>query len=266
MPGITLDESGKYASGWTFGWGIAHEIGHEINQGQYAIAEITNNYFSQLSASKNSNASARWNWDELYEKVTSGTLGPSPSDAVQLGMYWQLHLAYDNAYSFTTYADYADQFNNLFFARVDAYARNNAIAPAPGGVALSPTGADADNALMRLSCASAQKNLLAFFEAWGMTPDETTRAYVAQFAEEMRPIQYMSDDARVYQIEGGSSVAGGVKVEAALSREENSSEVKIALSGAADDEGMLGYEIKRNGVMVGFADADDADSSTSSPR
>lgn len=217
MPGITLDENGKYASGWTFGWGIAHEIGHEINQGQYAITEITNNYFSQLSASKDSNASARWNWDELYEKVTSGTLGPSPSGAVQLGMYWQLHLAYDNA-------------------------------------------------LMRLSCASAQKNLLAFFEAWGMTPDETTRAYAAQFAEETRPVQYMSDDACVHQIEGGSSVAGGVKVEAALSREENSSEVKIALSGAADDEGMLGYEIKRNGVMVGFADADDADSSTSSPR
>ena len=99
-----------------------------------------------------------------------------------------------------------------------------------------------------------------------MTPDETTRAYAAQSAEETRPIQYMSDDARVHQIEGGSSVAGGVKVEAALSREENSSEVKIALSGAADDEGMLGYEIKRNGVVVGFADADDADSSTSSPR
>lgn len=31
-----------------FGWGIAHEIGHDINQGTYAIAEITNNYFAQL--------------------------------------------------------------------------------------------------------------------------------------------------------------------------------------------------------------------------
>ncbi len=132
-------QSGKYASD-DVRLGHRARIGHEINQGEYAIAEITNNYFSQLSASKDSNASARWNWDELYEKVTSGTLGPSPSGAVQLGMYWQLHLAYDNAYSFTTYADYADQFNNLFFARVDAYARNNAIAPAPGGVALSPTG------------------------------------------------------------------------------------------------------------------------------
>ncbi len=259
MPGITLDENGKYVEGWTFGWGIAHEIGHEINQGQYAIAEITNNYFSQLSASKDSNASARWDWSDLYEKVTSGTQGPSSNGAVQLGMYWQLHLAYDNAYNFTTYDDYADQFDNLFFARVDAYARNNAIAPAPGGVALSLSGADVDNALMRLSCASAQKNLLAFFEAWGMTPDEATRAYAAQFAEEARPVQYMSDDARVYQIEGGSSVADKVSVEAALTREDNSSEVKIALSGAANNDGMLGYEIKRNGAVVGFVNADAAE-------
>ncbi len=34
----------------------------------------------------------------------------------------------------------------------------------------------------------------------------------------------------MYQIEGGSSVAGGVKVEAALSREENSSEVTISFN------------------------------------
>ena len=32
----------------SFGWGIAHEIGHDINQSSYAIAEITNNYFAQL--------------------------------------------------------------------------------------------------------------------------------------------------------------------------------------------------------------------------
>ncbi len=43
---VELDENGKYVSGSLFGWGIAHEIGHNINQGAYAIAEITNNYLS----------------------------------------------------------------------------------------------------------------------------------------------------------------------------------------------------------------------------
>lgn len=40
--------------------GIAHEIGHNINQGSYAIAEITNNYFS-LSQNRDSNDTTRFN-------------------------------------------------------------------------------------------------------------------------------------------------------------------------------------------------------------
>ena len=47
---IAADENGKYESGHLFGWGIAHEIGHNINQGAYAVAEITNNYFHCLPA------------------------------------------------------------------------------------------------------------------------------------------------------------------------------------------------------------------------
>ncbi|MFR3493781.1 MAG: M60 family metallopeptidase [Blautia sp.] len=39
-------------SGRYFGWGIAHEIGHNINQSAYAYAEVTNNYFAVLAAGK----------------------------------------------------------------------------------------------------------------------------------------------------------------------------------------------------------------------
>lgn len=86
----------------------------------------------------------------------------------QLGMYWQLHLAYDRGYNYKTYADYTQQLDNLFFARVDTYARNAAKAPAPGNIALTLAG-DRDQVLMRLSCAAAKKNILTFFERWGMT-------------------------------------------------------------------------------------------------
>ena len=54
-------ENGKYLSGSLFGWGIAHEIGHNINQGSYAIAEITNNYFSLLSQNRDSNDTTNLN-------------------------------------------------------------------------------------------------------------------------------------------------------------------------------------------------------------
>ena len=41
---------------------------------------------------------------------------------------------------------------------------------------------------MRLACAAAEKDLLEFFERWGMTPNEGTRAYAQQFAPETRAI------------------------------------------------------------------------------
>ncbi|RAZ61809.1 hypothetical protein DK853_44885, partial [Klebsiella oxytoca] len=67
----------------------------------------------------------------------------------QLGMYWQLHLAYDRGYNYKTYENYEEQLAGLFFARVDTYARDSSKAPAPGGVKLTLAG-DRDQDLMRL--------------------------------------------------------------------------------------------------------------------
>jgi len=201
---IVSDEKGSYVSGNYFGWGIAHEIGHCINQGSYAVAEITNNYFAQLAQAKDTNKGMRFDYNNIYAKVTSGTKGNSSNGATQLGMYWQLHLAYDKGYNYKTYPDYTEQLKNLFYARVDTYARNTKAAPAPGGVSLT-LGSSTDQNLMRLSCAAAEKNILEFFERWGKTPDETTIAYAEQFEKESRAICYVSDDSRVYALNGSGS-------------------------------------------------------------
>ena len=74
-----------------FGWGIAHEIGHDINQGTYAVAEVTNNYFAQLLTGKE-----RYTYENVYKKVTSGTVGRASNVFTQLALYWQLHMAFDN--------------------------------------------------------------------------------------------------------------------------------------------------------------------------
>ena len=55
----------------------------------------------------------------------------------QLGLYWQLHLAYDKGYEYEIYSNYDELFASRFYARVDTYARNTAQAPAPGGVQLA---------------------------------------------------------------------------------------------------------------------------------
>ncbi len=241
---VISSENGKYTSGRYFGWGIAHEIGHTINQSAYAHAEVTNNYFAVLAQAKDSNDSVRFQYPNVFKKVTSGTKGYADNVFTQLGMYWQLHLAYDRAYNFKTYDTYQEMTDHLFFARVDSYARNTAAAPAPGGIALT-LASDRDQNLMRLASAAAERNLSEFFERWGMTPDETTAAYLGQFAPEERAIYYVNDEARVFEMEQGSStaIAGKNVVEAKASA--SGSEVTVTMNISADDAALQGYEIVR---------------------
>ncbi len=241
-------DTGKY-----FGWGIAHEIGHCINQGAYAVAEVTNNYFAVLAQAKDSNDSVRFQYDEVYKKVTSNTSGPASNVFTQLGMYWQLHLAYDKGYNYKTYEDPAEQLANLFFARVDSYARTPSKAPAPKGIALTLSG-DSDQQLMRLACAAAQKDILKFFERWGKTPDQATRDYAGQFEPEDRAIYYTNDDARVYQLENSTGNTANTSAVTVVSQPEGtlkSASVTMELTCDLSPEDLLGYEIVRRTTSNG---------------
>lgn len=253
---VEKDANGKKISGQYFGWGVAHEIGHNINQGSYAIAEITNNYFSILAQADDTNNGVRFKYEDVYKKVTSNTVGRSESVFTQLGMYWQLHLAYDRGYNYKTYADYDEIFDNLFFARVDSYARDTASAPAPNGVALK-LGENAEQNIMRLSSAAAQRDLSDFFVRWGMVIDEDTREYMQQFEKETRAIYYVNDEARAYEIEHGT--AGAItnqNVAIATVKSNNRSSVTLSLSHdktAVNSDAILGYEIVRCTIEQGKA-------------
>ncbi len=251
---VQADANGKYISGSYFGWGISHEIGHNINQGSYAIAEVTNNYFAQLTKSEDSNSTVRFSYDKVYQKVTSNTLG-RPSDVfIHLAMYWQLHLAYDRDYNYKTYDTYEQQQANLFYARVDSYSRNPA--QAKGNLKLN---GGSDQNIMRLACAAAEKDLTEFFMRWGLVPDAETLSYAKQFDKEERALYYLTDDARVYEMEHGT--AGSIKGRDVISSGSTAqvssrvpNEVTITIQDTANPDVVLGYEIARyqyeNGVPV----------------
>ncbi|MDE5853495.1 MAG: M60 family metallopeptidase, partial [Ruminococcus sp.] len=263
---VVADDYGKYVSGNYFGWGVAHEIGHCINQGSYAVAEITNNYFAQLAQAKDTNTGMRFQYNNIYNKVTSGTKGNCSNIATQLGMYWQLHLAYDKGLNYKTYSDYEEQLKSLFYARVDTYSRNAAAAPAPNGIALTLDG-DSDQKLMRLACAAAEKNILEFFERWGKTPDSKTIEYAEQFEKETRAIFYANDDSRIYALNGKGSVLGTdgsvsavEDVAVKIGKSANQVELKFTSANIPEND-ILGYEVIRctisggkiEEIPVGFA-------------
>ncbi|MDE6781902.1 MAG: M60 family metallopeptidase [Ruminococcus sp.] len=257
--GVKSDQYGRYVSGSYFGWGIAHEIGHNLNDASYTVAEITNNYFSLLSQSQDKNEGSRLNYNNIYKKVTSNTRGQA-DQGTQLGMYWQLHLAYDKDFNYKTYDTNEEILENLFYARMDTYSRNPAKAPQPYGTALTLSGGT-DQQLMRLACAAAEKDVLEFFERWGKTPDKTTLTYASQFPKETRAIMYANEDSRVYAMEGESwlvnddgtptAVINDVKVNVGTGAKANKVNISIDVSDEMYADDILGYEIVRCTISGG---------------
>ena len=250
---VEADENGKKISGQLTGWGIAHEIGHVINNKNYVKAEITNNVFATLSTQDYN----RSDYNKVYDAVVKGVTGQTLDPATALAMYLQLHMFYDKYYDFKTYESAEDRLENLFFARMDSYSRDPS--SAPGETALTLTDYPIDN-LIRLASAAAQKDLTDFFEAWGFAPTEDTRIYTSQFDKETKKIQYINPNAWEYRLEGGASMPTGTTVSANITTDHpgniiNDNEVTISLNNTGGDA-MLGYEITRNGKTVAFVTAD----------
>ena len=274
---LQADENGAYLSGDLFGWGIGHEIGHDINQSSYAIAEVTNNYFAQLATYGTSGV--RFGYNAVYDKVTSGTIGRASDVFLQLAMYWQLRLAYDNYYPYKTFDTQQEVFENLFFARVDTYSRTPSKAPAPGGVALKLNGGSEQN-IIRLASAAAQKDLSEFFLRWGLVANEETTAYVSQFEPETRAIYYVNDSVQSYRIQNpnGESLKGQSVISAAdVTRTQGNgtnglaqNQVSLTIAPQTASSSLLGYEINRisisggkeNNETVGFVLADENGAAT----
>lgn len=253
---ITINENGKKTGGNYSGWGIAHEIGHCINAAAYQRVEVTNNVFAQLAQTDETNATSRSNYESVYKAVVTGTMGHTGNLATQLAMYWQLHLAYDNDYSYKVYESIEEQQAGLFYARLESYLREPSKAP------FILTSTSGDQGFMQAACAAANKDILDFFRAWGIYPNEATEQYAAQYEKESRKIQYIDNDSRLYRIENGKAMSSNTSVEARITTSMtdshiNGNKVTISLGNNNTNQGaMLGYEIRRNGKTVAFVTAD----------
>lgn len=253
---ITTDENGKYTGGVRFGWGIAHEIGHVLDTSGLIYGETTNNIIAQFNQTQDKAKPTRIPYPALYKKVTSNTLGIDSNVAVTLGMFWQLHLAYDENYTFKTYNSYAEHLENNFYSRLYSYQRNPS--SAPNGLTLSK---DRDQDFIRLASAAAGKDLTEFFTRWGLIPNEATTAYISQFPKEERDIFYLSDAAHEYTLGGGKQFSDTVELTASLQHSNanaqtaNRVDLTFGVAGADQSE-ILGYEIKRNGQAVAFVTGD----------
>lgn len=237
-----------------FGWGIAHEIGH--NMDKLGKAEITNNIYSimvQTYDGQDNTLASRLEksnkYPRVFEKVAQGYPGASNDVFTQLGMYWQLHLAYDEGKT-TTDKDGPMNFYNKFFKawKNGTYTKDFPNASADEKFALTASGV-------------AGKDLTEFFTRWGMTLSTTVKDKLGSYGEEKRAIWYLNDQSRRDRLSGVSSVTGTVGASAAKAVKEDGSisktEISIAITPPTSDH-IQGYEIIRNGKAIDFVTPNDA--------
>ncbi len=205
-----------------FGWGIAHEIGH--NMDKLGKAEITNNIYSIAIQAwngsdmvTNTRLTNSNKWQSIYKKVALGHPGAASDVFTQLGMYWQLHLAYDDANN-------PLGFYNEFFKKWKSGSYSGTYDEKVAKIASEVTG----------------KDLTEFFNRWGMN-------VTSNGAEESRAIWYLNDESYKLRLEGANASPGT----STLTTSVNGNEVTLTIENSGSSN-LLGHEILRNGNPIGF--------------
>lgn len=220
-----------------FGWGIAHEIGH--NMDKLGKAEITNNIYAlavQTYDGKSNTLPSRLEksgkYAAIFNKTAQARPGASGDVFVQLGMYWQLHLAYDNA-------DNPLDFYSRFFSAWKNGTYFNGATTYDDKVALTAS-------------AVVGYNLTDFFTHWGMTLSGAVVEKLATYNRETRAIWYLNDESRRDRLGNVSQAIGTVAVTAV---KDGDTKVNLTITPSITQGKVQGYEIFRNNDPIAFVSA-----------
>lgn len=259
-----FDDNGNITNpdaGNLFGWGISHEIGHVVDIGKRTYSETSNNILSLLTQTFDGKDHSRLEdggvYERIYHKVTSQTLG-LPSDVfTQLGMFWQLHLAYDSAPTSAIIINNIDTdiSNDSYFTKMNRLYRT---------LPSEMQNLDKDQLLIRIASDTAGRDLREFFLNWGIVADENTNIYLTKkgYERETRKIWYLNDEARRQVLSGIQNISADTSVQASFDNgiidgtRINDRKVDLTLDVTKEDEKILGYEIIVNGEPSAFVERD----------
>lgn len=212
-----------------YGWGIAHEIGHNLDR--MGILEVTNNIYSQLVMTYDSNMGfnpGRISFSSIYEKTAVGGAGVPNNVFTQLGMYWQLQQAYATEEQLEFYRSINLAYKSGEF---NSFSGNNKFAVIASSV--------------------AGKDLTEFFTQWGFVLSSSALEYMSQFDEETRKIQYFDDNSRKYRLLNNTGITSVVNYSVTASVSNNST-ITLNINHSYNEEDLLGFQISRNGESIAF--------------
>ena len=241
--------------GYLFGWGISHEIGHKADIGDRTYGETSNNILALMTQTFDGVSKSRLElnniYPKIYKKVTSATEGVAQDVATLLGMFWQLHLAYEPGYTYEILDRNNDKdlTNDSYYTKMNILYRNR--------TAEEKTIKDKDQLLIVMASKAAGKDLTDFFDSWGIKITSETKDILDKLnlPKEERKIQYLNDEAYRKRLAGVGSISKeDTKVVASFKDESikntvlNSNSVTLSLNidNEKNKDKILGYEIIRN--------------------
>lgn len=204
-------------------WGTLHELGHQMDIPARTWGEVTNNMWANQAAILNGKGD-RINYEDLYKEIAAED-SKKESESVGLDMFWQLQLANEN---------YWPSLERM-------YRENNPNVP--------DYKAKKDT-LAKYSSQIFGMNLTPYFEKYNFTLSDECKEELAKLPDMDKKIWYANTSAMNYE---GTGFNNNVKVE--ITSIVNNLENGVTLTFDIDKENkddLLGYEIVRDGKVIGF--------------
>ena len=209
------------------GWGVNHEIGHRLAISAREYGEVTNNMVSMLMSEAAGSLDNRIPFETMYKyligenKISWGNQG----QAAQLGAHWQLELAHPG-----------------YWAELSKMYRERNISVS--------SDSQKQQYYVELSSEILGYDLSSYFARHGFTVTEETKAKTAKYPEPKK-LWYLNNSVRSYEGTGfadkNASIAYSVKVDSSAKKNTLNFRIDDAYS-----KDVLGYEIYRDGELIGF--------------
>lgn len=210
------------------GWGLTHEIGHRMAVGEREYGEITNNMLSMLMSVSYHSLDNRIPFESMYSYVIqeNKAVMDQRSLSERLGTYWQLELAHPG---------YWAELNSLYRER---------------RVSLANGDNSKQQYLIQFSSEVLGMDLSSFFARHGFTVNPETKAATSVYPASPK-LWYLNNGIVGYEGNGIEDVNAAVTLQTAVSAANKTNTLRMGVDKAYAND-LLGYEIYRNGELIGF--------------
>ena len=220
------------------GWGFMHELGHNFDTNNRSIVEVTNNILPlhfQMIKGESSRLTHQNLWENvIYPKTTKEDYSKNTwypendySSLTHIAPLWQLQI-----------------YDNTFWPRFEQKFRERNIG-----------GGDWDNkheAWAVVASDVLQLDLTEHFARHGFRVNEETRKHMSQYKKPDKKLWYINDDKYLKKGEGFNK---DLNYNVTVKKENKDVKLEMKID-KANYQSLLGYEILRDGKVIGFTSKD----------